>query len=166
MATTKILKPDLGLDLQQLLTDLDNAKGTKASLTERLDGVDSELTTVGGEISTLQSDVSNLQTSIANVPQATDVNALKTQMKELAEYGNFNQAFTYDTNGNVKTETVTGDVSYTETYYYKDAVAGTLDYSTKVYTDENGKTVTIKKVYTYDAATGNITGIAVTTTIA
>jgi|SRR5579875_747453 len=155
MATTKILKLDLDVDLQQLLTDLESAKGTKLTLTDRLNFLDTSLTTINDAVTKLQSNIPQLQ---------SDVNDLQTKIKELGEYGNFTEHFDYDSYGNVIKQTVTGDISFIETFNYSDPSNGILSDSSKVYTDENGKTVTIKKVYTYDS-NGNITDIAVTTAV-
>jgi YD repeat-containing protein len=137
---TKILKSDLGFEIQQLLTDLENAKGTFPSLPDRLNDIEAD---------------------IANT--TNDITLLETKMVGITEEGNFNESFTYDENGNVTKHTVTGDIAFTIDYVYSDPVAGTLDYSEKKYTSD-GKNITIRKEYSYDAA-GNITGIATTTTI-
>jgi hypothetical protein len=191
MALTKILKFDLGFELQELIADLENSKGTKASLTERLNDLDTLLASDGWiQINMLDLDIKNviqnlldgeaasgktivervggLETRVTNLESSSttaDVASLKTKVKMLGEYGNFNETFTYDANGNVTKHTVTGDVAFTIDYVYADPVAGTLNYSEKKYVDENGKNVTIHKQYTYDAS-GNITSITTITTIA
>ncbi|QHW35649.1 hypothetical protein GZH47_32645 (plasmid) [Paenibacillus rhizovicinus] len=145
MSTTKILKQDLGLELQQLLSDLESAKGTSQSLSIRLGGVDTKI-----------------EATKTGLEQLID--ELRKRIGALGEVGNFNEKFTYDDNGNVIKHEVTGDIIYTIDYVYADAVNGTLDYSNKKYT-ENGQSITIKKVYTYNVTTGNIENVATTTTI-
>ncbi|SFJ65983.1 hypothetical protein SAMN02799624_05428 [Paenibacillus sp. UNC496MF] len=148
MALTKILKGDLGFDLQQLVTDLENAKGAKVNLPDRLDSIEAAVSVNSSNIATNTSDIS----------------ALKSQMVMINDEGNFSEIYQYDGNGNVIKQTVAGDLNYTVDYVYADPVAGTLNYSDKKYT-ANGQSVIVHKVYTYDNVTGNITGVDTTTTI-
>lgn len=182
MGTTKILKSDLGFEIQTLLTDLENAKGSKASLPVRLDDLDSLLKSAGWmKVEMLDTPIKEIienlmggktdsgKTIVERVTSLEvlrgDISDLKTKVNMLGEYGSFNEVFGYDTNGNVNKHTVTGDVSFTIDYVYSDPVSGTLSYSEKKYKASDDKSVTIKKVYAYNAATGDITGINTTTTI-
>ncbi len=175
MATTKILKEDLDAELRRLLNDVSTAKGESPSLTERLSSAgwvkldllekpvrDTIKAIMDGETTAGKSITDRLTDA---EKKAGTTGGLSTKINMLAEYGNFTETFAYDPSGNVSKHTVTGDAAFTIDYVYKDAAAGTLNYSEKKYTDENGKAVTIKKVYTYDATTGNITGMTTTTTV-
>lgn len=154
MPATKILRQDLGFDIQNLLTELETARSTKATLSERLTEIETNITDHTDELLAHSNDITSLQ---------GDVNKLKGGVDP--ELGNYHEKYGYDANGNVIKETWTGDKNYTIDYVYKDAVNGTLDYSEKKYVNTDGKNVTIKKVYVYDTLTGNIVDVDTTTTI-
>lgn len=176
MATTKILREDLAFEIRELFTELENARLGKVTLSEKLNELGLDITVdrldasyrdliqaiIDDHASTGETIIERIN---ALVVGSSDTADLKTKVNMLGEYGNFSESFTYDTSGNVSKHTVTGDVAFTIDYVYKDAASGTLNYSEKKYKDAEGKNVTIKKIYTYDAASGNITGIATTTTI-
>ncbi len=146
MANTKIIQEDLDLSTRNLLKQISDSKGETTTLPERL---------------------SLMETSIKDLKTASGLsNELSNKINMLGEYGNFSEVFGYDTYGNVIKQTVTGDMNFTIDYIYADAVNGTLNYSEKKFVNQDNKSVIIKKIYTYNATTGNITGIATTTTVA
>ena len=147
MAGTKILKPDLGFDIQQLLTDVEASKGTATSLQGRLDNVDQSISALGTDVTTAEGEIT----------------ATKAAIGFLDEEGNYNEAYEHDAFGNVTKQTVSGDKVYTVNYVYADAANGTLNYSEKTYVKDS-ENVVVKKTYTYDPATGNITGVSTVTT--
>jgi|GEM_PF-4305301 len=176
MATTKILRDDLAFEIRELLTELENARLGKPNLSEKLKELGLDITVDRLDDSyqpLIQALIDNHSSTGENIVErvnglvqgSSDTAELKTKINMLGEYGNFSETFGYDTSGNVNKHTVTGDVAFTIDYVYADAANGILNYSEKKYKDASGKNVTIKKVYTYDAASGNITGITTTTTI-
>ncbi|WDI05112.1 hypothetical protein PUW25_26440 (plasmid) [Paenibacillus urinalis] len=176
MATTKILREDLAFEIRQLLVDIENSRFGKETLAAKIEELGLDITVerlddsyqalIQALVDDKESTGKNVIERIEDLTAGTaDVQDLKTKINMLGEYGNFNEVFSYDTSGNVNKHTVTGDVAFTIDYVYTDAANGILNYSEKKYTDPGGKNVTIKKIYNYDSATGNITGISTTTTI-
>jgi YD repeat-containing protein len=162
MSLTKILKEDLGFELQQLITDLENSKGTKANLPERLNSIDQSIQDISQQLEELIGRVDGNNGIIDS--HTEEIQSIKQLLVGLTEQGNFNETYQYDTNGNVIKQIVTGDVEYTVDYVYTDPENGILSYSEKKFV-QDGKNVTIRKDYSYDLETGNITGVATITTI-
>jgi hypothetical protein len=157
---TKIQKSDLGFEIQDLITDLQNANGEFPTVTERMDSLDSTNDSQDHRIDGLESNSSQRLNT-----HDQDIALLKTKVNALGEVGTFQEVFTYDGHGNVSKHIVTGEVVFTIDYVYADAANGVLNYSEKKYTDQGGKQVTIKKTYIYNGTTGNIERIDTATTI-
>jgi hypothetical protein len=144
-STTKILKYDLDAELLAYLTEIEAGRGTFPSLAGRF--TDQE---------------TKMQASIDRIKKLENGEGINT------EFGDFDEKYEFDANGNVIKHTIkntTAVVLQTTDYVYADAVNGILNYSEKKFTNAEAKAVTVRKTYTYDAATGNITDVATRTTV-
>lgn len=170
---TKILPYDLDPDLGKLIDDLKRFKGSYGSLYDRLMDLSTDTFTdevkiviedlidgfQDGGVLTIQQ-IKNIKTALDELKETVD--HLDFTLETL-EMGNYNEAFTYDTDGNVTKQEVTGDRNYTVTYNYKTDGSGELTTSVKEFTQANGDAVKITQTYTYTS--GDITGISTVTTV-
>lgn len=171
---TKILANDLDGDLGQVFIELNKIKGDFKSLDERFSNIDVDM--LGEDEKKVLQDLIDAYFNDSKGltrERIQKIEDLLTQLQEdlsnisisqeAIEMGNFNEEFVYDTEGNVTKHTVTGERAFTVTYNYKTDGSGELIDSSKVFQDEEGNDVEIKKIYTY--TNGDITGIQTTTIV-
>lgn len=162
---TKILTYDLDPELGKLVDDLKKLQGTYSTLYERLTKIGVDLLNED-EKKVIQDLLDGYtKTSKQAIKRIQDLEAIIPLAMTDDETGS--DKFTYDPEfQNVTKHEVKnglGVAVYTVNYEYVSLESGKLKQSIKTYTDADSNTVTVTKVYTYDA-NDNITDIVTTKT--
>ncbi len=167
--TTKILLYDLDDKLQKIFLDLIEFKGNDETLYESLTSINVE--GMSGDTKEVIQDLIDAYNNDFKGAASERIRNLEEQITQLRseiiletlDQGNFDETFSYDSDGNVTLHTVTGDRNYSVRYNYKNDGSGELTTSVKEFTDSEGNAVKITKTYTYTS--GDITGISTSTSI-
>ncbi len=151
--TTKILRYDLGPELQEILSQLDLVRGEYESLTERFSNIDIEML-APYEKSVVSDLINSLKDTEKSMSERVIIleSLIETAFSIGLEEGNYTETFEYDLDGNVTSHSSTGDKEFKINYKYNESG----DIESSELTANNGS-LKVDKNYVYE--NGNIVGI-------
>lgn len=107
-------------------------------------------------------DDSQINSSMLNTAVG-DVAKIYASLLEIKGQLNYTTSYTYNTNGQVETETISGDFSKTTSYtYYPSGTTYEGKIETETINDNTRETI---NTYQYDNTTGNVTIVTTSTTL-